>query len=111
MAELGQLEARHEDFARRNARIIAASLEGSADAERTQGNFPHLLILSDPQRNLAAAMNAVHAHSGPGGSDTLTPTTILVDRQAVIRWIFRPENVMRRLSPDEVLAAVDEHLR
>jgi len=44
MIELGQLERRHEDFARRNTRVLVVSVEGIDDSTKTQADFPHLDI-------------------------------------------------------------------
>jgi alkyl hydroperoxide reductase subunit AhpC len=40
MTELVQLERRHEDFPKRNARVIVVSVEGLDDARKTQADFP-----------------------------------------------------------------------
>jgi peroxiredoxin len=111
MIELGQLERRHEDFARRNARVIAVSVEGTDDAGKTRDQFPHLTVLADQGLGLSEAAGLIHAHAGPAGEDIDTPTTIVVDREGMVRWIYRPQGVFTRLSPDEVLAAVDGHVR
>src|SRR5438128_1331935 len=105
MIELGQLERRHEDFARRNTKVVAVSVEGTNDAGKTQTDFPHLLVLADQGRGLSEAVAVIHAKSGPGGSDTAAPTTIVVDRDGTVRWLHRPGEVLARLSPDEVLQA------
>jgi peroxiredoxin len=110
MLELGQLERRHDDFARRHARVIAVSVEGPDDARQTQADFPHLLVLSDEGRGLSDALDLIHPHAAPDGSDIDVPTTILVDRKGRVRWLYRSPGVMTRLSPDEVLQAVDEHM-
>ncbi len=110
MIELGQLERRHEDFARRNTRVIAVSVEATEQARQTQADFPHLLVLADAERGLSEAVELIHAHAGPGGSDIATPTTILVDSGGIVRWLFRPGEAITRLSPDEVLQAIDQHL-
>ena len=110
MIELGQLERRHEDFARRNTRVIVASLEGTEDAAETQADFPHLLVLADEGRGLSEAADLVAAHENPHGGDADAPTTFLVDRHGTVRWLFRPGAVITRLSPDEVLRAIDEHI-
>src|SRR4051812_8717887 len=110
MIELGQLERRHEDFARRNTRVIAISMEGLDDAQKTQKDFPHLLVLADEGRGLSEAVEIVHPHEAPDGRDIDVPTTILVDRRGTVRWLFRPDAVITRLTPDEVLQAVDQHL-
>jgi len=108
MIELGQLERRHEDFARRNTRVIVVSMEAIEEARRTQADFPHLLVLADAGRGLSEAVELIHAHAAPDGSDIATPTTILVDPDGTVRWLFRPTEVMARLSPDDVLKAIDQ---
>jgi alkyl hydroperoxide reductase subunit AhpC len=110
MIELVQLERRHEDFAKRNTRVIVASAEGPDLAKQTQEQDPHLLVLADGQLGLTKAAGLVHAKAGPDGNDISIPTTILIDRKGIVRWIYRTGDVVSRLSPDEVLRLVDEHL-
>jgi peroxiredoxin len=109
MIELGQLEAHHEDFARRHARIVVVSLENEADARQTQTDFPHLVVVADHERKLINALDVLHKKAAPDGGDAATPTTVLVDRQGVVRWVFRPDRVIHRLSPEELLAAMGQH--
>jgi peroxiredoxin len=111
MSELGQLDRRSEDFARRNTRVIAVSMEGPDDAKQTQAQFPHLLVLADAGRGLSDAAKLVdERNKAPDGRDIDAPTTILVDRHGQARGVMRPPAVIARLSPDEVLQAVDQHL-
>jgi len=110
MIELVELERRHEDFARRNARVIVASIEGPEDAKRTQAELPHLLVLADEGRGLSETAGLIHPKAAPDGRDANAPTTILVDRTGTVRWLYRSPDVLARLSPDEVLQAVDSHL-
>src|SRR4051812_36582161 len=105
MAELGQLEAHHEQFDSRGVRVVAASLDDLADSARTQQRFPHLTIVSDPGQGLARAADVVGPHHGPSGEETVSPTTVLVDRRGRVRWVFRPERYINRLSAAELLAA------
>ena len=111
MTELVQLERRSADFSSRNTRVIAISIEGLADASKTQADFPHLTVISDASRGLTEAADVLHPHVAPDGADADVPTTILVDRDGVVRWVYRSPAVMVRLSPDEVLRAVDGHLK
>ena len=111
MVELGQLEARHAEFEKRHTRVVAISLEGEEDAQLTQADFPHLVVVADAKRHMAEALDVMHADSNPKGGDTTAPTTFLVDGQGIVRWNYRPDRFLRRLSPAEVLAAVDEHMR
>src|SRR6516165_1915233 len=110
MLELVQLEKRHADFAGRNADVIVVSMEGTTDAQLTQERFPHLVVLSDSGRGLADGVGLVHVHAAPDGSDADMPTTILLDRNGVVRWIYRTPEVIARLSPDELLDAIDRNL-
>lgn len=63
MIELGELERRHEDFARRHARVIVISLEGHDEARQTQEDFPHLLVLTDQDRALSEAVERTKTSS------------------------------------------------
>ena len=110
MIELVQLERRHEDFARHHARVIVVSVEGGDDARKTQADFPHLLVLADQGHGLSNAAGLIHPHAAPDGSDADVPTTILIDRQGTVRWLYRSPQVIARLSPDDVLRAVSQHL-
>src|SRR5262245_35820087 len=111
MVELVQLERRYDDFAKRNARVLVVSIEGLEDARKTQADFPYLTVLSDEARRLSEAAGLIHPHAAPDGGDADTPTTILVDRQGVVRWVYRSPSVIARLSPDEVLEAIDRNMR
>ena len=111
MTELVQLERRHDDFSGRGTRVIAVSVEGLDDAGKTQAGYPHLTVASDEAHGLSEAAGLIHPHAAPDGGDTDVPTTILVDRGGTLRWLYRSPSVIERLSPDEVLRAIDRHLR
>src|SRR5262245_29884103 len=110
MTELGQLEAEYREFDKRKARVVVISLEGQETAQATQADFPHLVVVADADRQVAGALDVIHHHSAPDGGDTTAPTTILVDGGGTVRWTFRPDRFLTRLSPAQVLAALDEHM-
>jgi alkyl hydroperoxide reductase subunit AhpC len=110
MTELVQLERRHDEFAKKNTGLIVSSVEGLDDAKKTQADFPHLTVVSDESRRLSEAAALIHSHSGPAGEDIDVPTTILVDRRGIVRWIYRSPLVIARLSPDDVLSAIDRNI-
>jgi peroxiredoxin len=111
MKELVQLDRRHEDFAKRQTRVIAVSVDGVEETKQTQAEFPHLLVLSDEGHGLSDAAELIDPkNKGPNNSAIDAPTTILVDRQGTVRWLYRPGEVLSRLSPDEVLQAIDQHM-
>jgi peroxiredoxin len=111
MIELGQLEQRHQDFAHRNVRILAASVDPVADARKTQDKFPHLVILSDADHHLSNAAQVLGPQKSPDGKTVDSPTTVLIDRTGLVRWVYRSDNYITRLSPDELLAAIDQHVK
>jgi hypothetical protein len=47
----------------------------------------------------------------PTGGETIAPTTVLIDRGGIVRWVSRKGSYLERPTPDEVLAAVDEQMR
>src|SRR5262249_41123247 len=105
MIELGQLEANAAEFQKRHVRIIAVSLDSLEDSKATQAKFPHLVVVADFEKKLSEAVQVIHGNEG-----TNAPTTILADGQGVVRWVFRPERFLTRLSPEELLRAVDQHM-
>jgi peroxiredoxin len=110
MIELGELEERAADFRARGVRMICVSLDDRDGAGEAQRRFPSLTVLADARRDLAGSLQLLHRGAGPGGIDGFAPTTILVDGDGVVRWVHRPANLADRLSPDELLAAIDLHL-
>ena len=64
-------------------------------------------MVADPQQNVARAMQVIHAGAAPGGADTNAPTTFLVDDDATVRAVLQKNRFIARLSPDELLAAID----
>lgn len=86
------------------------SIEDQEAAKATQADFPHLVVVSDAQRNLSRAVDVLHPRSAPDGGDSAAPTTILIDGKGTIRWTFRPDRVLHRLSPGQLLAAIDKEM-
>jgi peroxiredoxin len=111
MIELGQLEARHQDFDSRHVRVVAVSMDGLDDSRKTQDKFPHLVIVSDEKEGLARAAGTLAPQHSKDGGDTNAPTTILMDRRGEVRDVMRKDRFLERFTPDQVLAEVDKHLR
>jgi alkyl hydroperoxide reductase subunit AhpC len=110
MIELVQLERHHDDFQKRNTRVLVASMEDLADAKKTQAQFPHLIVLADETRNLSEAAGLIHPHAGPAGRDIDVPTTVILDRQGTVRWLYRSPALNVRLSPEDVLREIDRRI-
>lgn len=107
LAELGELEKFHEEFAKRNVRVFVATLETKDLAQKSQEQFPHLTVIADTDTKLIQAINVLHKDANPSGGDSAMPTTIVVDRDGVVRWIYRGDNVLGRLAPADLLAQLD----
>ncbi len=108
MIELGQLENHHEEFTRRGIRIYAVSNDNENDAKLTQSKFPHLVIVSDADQNVANAMQVIDKGKAADGTDTNAPTTFFADGSGNVRWMFRPDRITDRLPPELLLKALDE---
>jgi peroxiredoxin len=109
MIELGELEKQHADFASRKVRIVAVSNDDLETSQKTQAKCPHLVIASDADQAMARAFSVIQPGMGHDGTDTNAPTTFFVGGDGKVRWIFRANTFFVRLSPDELLKAIDEH--
>ena len=103
MVELGQLESRHADFQAKQVRIVAVSTDSLEDARTTQQRFPHLTILADADQGLIQAVAMGGPHHSPDGREVVSPTTLFIDRQGIVRQIYRSDTFLTRLSAEEVL--------
>ena len=109
MLELGELDKEILEFKKREARVVAVSVDGLKDTEEVQKKFPSLLILSDEKQSLVNALHAIHRGAGPGGKDIATPTTVIVNRAGYIEWTFRPGRHIERLAVPEVIDALERY--
>ena len=112
MTELGKLESHFQEFKTRknSVDIVTISMDDRESAQKSQAQFPHLKVVSDTDGKMCHALNVMHPNAGHGGEDTAAPTTILVDGQGTVRWLFRPDRFLERLSPAQLLAAIDAHM-
>jgi peroxiredoxin len=106
MIELGELESHFQEFKNRKTpvEIVAISTDNREDGEKTQKQFPHLKVVADTDQKMCQTLKVMH------GEDKAAPTTILVDGQGKVRWLFRPDRFLDRLSPAQLLAAIDQHM-
>ena len=99
MVELGELDGHERQFAAKQVRVVVISNDDLETAQITQAEFPHLVVVSDADQNIANAMEVIHKGAGRDGIDTNAPTTFLVDGQGQVRWFFRPrDRFIERLS-------------
>ena len=104
MTELGELESHFQEFDKRKTRILVISTDDRENAQKSQAQFPHLKAVADTDQKMCQTLNVMD------GEDKAAPTTILVDGQGTVRWLFRPDRFLERLSSAQLLAAIDAHL-
>src|SRR5262249_37234521 len=63
-------------------------------------------FLSDVQGELLDALDIRRARRSMTGKDTAIPTTYLLDRAGVVRWVYRAERWRGRPHPQEALDAI-----
>ncbi len=89
------------------AQILAVSVDpevrSQALADRLRLSYR---FLSDRGLEVIRRYGLEHAGAGRGGQDIARPTTIVVDRQGVIRWMSLPDRLTIRPDPEEIVAAV-----
>lgn len=111
MMELVELQKGMAKFEARKTRVYVISIEDRDTAAKSAKQFPNLRVVADTERKMAEAFAVIHPGAAPGGGDSAAPTTILVDGEGQVRWIYRPERVPTRLSPEQLLLEVDKHLK
>jgi peroxiredoxin len=107
MVELGELEAHQRQLADRHVRVMVISDDDPQAVQATQADFPHLVVVSDADRNIARAMEVIQPGAGKDGGDTNAPTTFLLDGKGQVQWLYRPDRYITRLAPDDLLRAID----
>ena len=107
MVELGELESHERQFADKSIRVVVVSNDDVETARITQADFPHLVVVSDADQNIAKAMDVIHKGAGRDGTDTNAPTTFLIDGQGQVQWFFRPDRFIERLSADALLKSIE----
>ena len=110
MIELGELEKNHDEFAKRNTRVVVVSDEGLEDAQQTQKDFPQLVVVADADKKLINAVEVLHPHAGHHGEDVAAPTTFVIDKQGMVKGMYRTKQIGSRLSAKEELEMLDAEL-
>ncbi len=63
-------------------------------------------FVADRDLTLTRSWGLVHARGGQHGEDVPMPTTVVLDRDGVVRGLWISDNVQVRPDPSEVLSAV-----
>jgi len=88
--------------------IFAVSSESPAAQRRLRARLgAGYRFLSDPEGRVLDLLNIRHRVANPSGRDIALPTSILVDRDGVVRWIYEAADYRVRARPEEVLVVLD----
>jgi len=63
-------------------------------------------FLADPDLAVTRRYGLVHAGGGNKGQDVPRPSTIVVDRRGLVRWLSLSDSIQVRPDPDAVARAV-----
>jgi len=63
-------------------------------------------FLADGDLALTRRYGLLHARGGPRGEDVPIPTTVVIDRQGIVRWLSIGDNYQVRPDPHDVARAV-----
>jgi len=87
--------------------IVAVSPDPNARShEMAQRLHLGYRFVADPDLAVTRRYGLVHARGGQHGEDVPIPTTVVLDRDGVVRWLWISNNFQVRPDPDEVLRAV-----
>jgi peroxiredoxin len=72
--------------------------------ERLKSRFT---FLADPEGTLLDGLGIRHQAGRNDGADIAFPTSVLVDADGVVRWIFHADSVRERARAEEIFAAIE----
>ena len=72
-------------------------------AERLRARYR---FLTDRDLTVTRRYGLVHARGGNKGQDVPRPTTVVIDRQGIVRWLSLADNIQVRPDPGDLARAV-----
>ena len=107
MGELQGLGAALSEAEKAGVEIIAVSPDPNARShEMAQRLRLAYRFVADSDLAVTRRYGLVHARGGEHGEDVPTPTTVVLDRDGIVRWLWIADNFQVRPDPDDVLQAV-----
>ena len=74
--------------------------------ELAQGLHARYRFLTDRDLAVTRSYGLLHAHGGHKGQDVARPTTVVIDRRGVVRWLRLADSIQVRPDPTDVARAV-----
>jgi len=104
MAELQGLGAELSEAERAGVEVIAISPDPNERSQKiAEGLRLGYRFLADQDLAVTRRYGLVHAGAGPNGRDVPRPTTVVLDRDGVVRWFSISRNYQVRPDPVDVL--------
>lgn len=105
--QLGELQEYYGEFQRAGVQVYAVSVDPPDHNARLKARLgAGYEFLSDERGELLDALDIRQAHRSVTGKDTAIPTQYLLDREGVVRWVYRAESWRIRPHPQESLRAI-----
>lgn len=87
--------------------ILAVSPDPNEQSQRmAEGLGLGYRFLADRDLAVTRRWGLLHPGGGPNGQDVPRPTTVVLDREGIVRWFSVSRNIQVRPDPDEVRRAV-----
>jgi peroxiredoxin len=107
VAELQGLGAALSEVERAGVEIVALSPDSNEQSQKlADGLHLSYRFVADRELAVARSWGLVHAGGGPSGQDVPRPSTVVLDRDGVVRWFSVSRNYQVRPDPADVLGAV-----
>ena len=107
MSELQGLGAISRELEAAGAEVLAISPDPNARSQELADRLKaRYRFLADPDLVVARRLGLVHRGGGANGQDVPRPSTVVIDKHGVVRWMLFADNVQVRPDPREVLRAV-----
>jgi len=88
-------------------RVLAVSVDPpEVSARFRKGLAADFTFLSDTKGELLSRLHLLH-RGGYRGRDVAYPAAILVDKQGIVRWVYRPELGHLRMMPEDLFGAME----
>jgi len=107
VAELQGLGAVLTELGDEGVQILAISPDANERSqELAQKLRARYRFLTDRDLEVTRRYGLLHAHGGNKGQDVARPTTVVLDRRGVVRWLQLADSIQVRPDPADVARAV-----
>ena len=109
--QLGELQEYYGTFQQASVAVYAVSVDAPELNARLKARLGSgYEFLSDTKGTLLDALDIRQSHASLTGDDVAIPTQYLIDREGIIRWVYRASTWRLRPHPREALAAISTFL-